>query len=83
MDIIWNRIENQIQRRSFELDRVGSSDFIDIWKSKILDLEKFSSKIFFSPNEMKLISYESRSKTEFNEGISSSIEPVFLILSNF
>ena len=53
MDIIWNRIENQIQRRSFELDRVSSSDFIDIWKSKIWDLEKFWSKIFFSNIETK------------------------------
>ena len=34
-DIIGIRIENQIQRRSFELDRVSTSDFIEVRKSKI------------------------------------------------
>ena len=82
-DIIRIRIENQIQRRLIELDRVSSSKFITLWKLKIRDLEKFSSKIFFSTIQMKLILYECWSHTDFNEGILSSIEQVLVILSNF
>ncbi len=86
-DIVRIRIENQTQRRSFEFDRVSGSDFIEIWKSEIWDLEKFgcqqNEKNFFSNIETKRISSESESKTKLNAALSSSIESVVEILSKF
>ena len=78
-DIIRIRIENPIQRRLFELDRVSSSDFIDIWKSKILDLEKFWSKIFFYGNDLKLIPYDSYAQTEAHDTV---LEWIGQVLTN-
>jgi len=85
----------QIQRIPFESE--SKTEFNDAIRSSIeqvvpilskfenrkSETEKFSSKTFFSEIQMKPISYESASKAQSNDTISSSIESVVPILSTF
>ena len=82
-DILRIRIENQNERRFSELDGVYSSDFIEVWNSKIRDLEKFRSKNFFDGNDFKPIPYYSHAQTKAHDTVLGSNERILMILWTF